>query len=422
MRRLYQQIYLSILLILFIFAVLIVTTTMVITSRTTQAPFTGIGAVVQEFIFPADQDPAVLVQTTEKLAKLLDADVTIEGRSGGVLASVGAPISLSHRHADEDFSYRPGSSVAILLPDHRLVLIAPKTGLFGAMERFFVAIAALTIAIGFGALPLARKITRRLERLKTRVEALGAGDLTSRVSVEGKDEVAELARSFNRTADQIERLVTAQQHVLAGVSHEIRTPLSRMRVALDLIDMGDRPELREKFIQDLAELDDLIGEMLMVSRLEAFERPPDVEDVDLLAIAVEEGARTDAVVTGVETSVRGDRFMLRRLVRNLLENAQRYAAGARVDVVVGPLASGGAELTVTDQGAGVDPAEVEKIFEPFYRSKTLTDNTERHIGLGLSLVRRIARSHGGDVACKPLPEGGTIFEVHLTGAATHLKP
>ena len=100
-------------------------------------------------------------------------------------------------------------------------------------------------AIGIGAYPVVRRLTRRLERLQARVDALGEGDLSARVDVEGTDEVAVLARSFNRAAERVEALVNAQRSTLASASHELRSPLARIRVALELLQGDERPELRE---------------------------------------------------------------------------------------------------------------------------------------------------------------------------------
>jgi signal transduction histidine kinase len=245
------------------------------------------------------------------------------------------------------------------------------------------------------------------------VEALGAGDLTARVEVEGRDEVAKLARSFNRAADRIERLVNAQRTMLAGASHELRSPLARMRLAIELLAGADRPELRARLSQDIAELDALIGELLLASRLDALEHLERTEDVDLLALLAEEGARTGAEVSGEPVCIQGDARLLRRLMRNLLENAQRYAAGSSIEASVVPLTPTGACLRIADRGPGVPEPERERIFEPFYRPTGLRERGDGGVGLGLALVRQIARHHGGEVRCLPRSDGGTCFEVDL---------
>ncbi|MEM7019280.1 MAG: ATP-binding protein, partial [Pseudomonadota bacterium] len=410
MRRLYLQIYAGFIAILLIFSVLVASVVWLLQIDSSQSPFQGIGAVVNEFVIPPEQSSEQFEKTIERIAILLRANVTVRNANGEVIKAKGQPISIPRNAKDRVFSMGPGSSVTIRLPDQRWLLI-------GSHERRFhfgfIAISLLAIAIGIGAFFVARRITRRLERLQSSVEALGAGDLAARVNVEGQDEVANLAQSFNQAADRIERLVGAQRYVLAGVSHEIRTPLARMRVALELMETQERPELKTRMVQDLAELDDLITELLMASRLETIDQLTHVESVDLLALVAEEAARTNAEVNGSPTQINGDPRMLRRLVRNLLENAKRYASGTAVKATVSPKGESGALLLVSDQGPGIPDDERELIFEAFYRSKHLDSQNERGVGLGLSLVRTIARSHGGVVTCKPVETGGTLFEVIL---------
>jgi signal transduction histidine kinase len=247
--------------------------------------------------------------------------------------------------------------------------------------------------------------------LQTRVEALGAGDLQARVEVEGRDEVAELARSFNRAAMRIGQLVGGHKTLLAHVSHELRTPLARMRMALELLPGDERPELRTRLAKDIAELDDLIGEVLLASRLDTLDGLAHTEEVDLLALAAEEAAEHGAEVVGEPATIVGDPRLLRRLLRNLLENARRHAGEHPVEVTV-ERTPVGARVSVADHGAGVPEAERERIFEPFYRLAGARE-TGAGVGLGLALVRQIAQRHGGAVRCLAREGGGTVFEVEL---------
>jgi signal transduction histidine kinase len=279
----------------------------------------------------------------------------------------------------------------------------------------------LAAAIAVGAYPIARRITRRLERLRSRVDDLGAGDLTARVEVEGDDEVAGLARSFNRAASQIERLVSAQRHTLASASHELRSPLTRMRVAIELLGGDERSDVRARIGKDIEELDELIEELLLASRLDALDHLERNEEVDVLALLAEEGARTDAIVTGEPVHIQGDPRMLRRLVRNLLDNARRYADASPVEASVGPHA-GGARLRICDRGPGVPEEERENIFKPFYRPHGMREGRDRGVGLGLALVRQIARRYDGDAQCLPREGGGTCFEVTLANDVRKEKP
>ncbi|MDX1488185.1 MAG: HAMP domain-containing sensor histidine kinase, partial [Acidiferrobacterales bacterium] len=336
------------------------------------------------------------------------------GRDGALLAAVGEALPAPPPAWTESGWLGVGPTFAIALPDGRWLVVRHLHR--HRVTPWLVAIALLALAIAVGAYPIVRRITGRLERLQTRVEALAAGQLGARVTVEGNDEVAELARSFNHAADRIERLVNAQRTMLAGASHELRSPLARIRMGIELLQNGDRPELRARLSQDIAELDELIGELLLASRLDALEQLERTEDVDLLALLAEEGARIGAQVEGVPVLIRGDPRMLRRLIRNLLDNATRHANGSPIETSVAAL-DGGALLQVADRGPGVPAEERERIFEPFYRSATLQERSDQGIGLGLALVRQIARHHGGDARCLPRGGGGTSFEVRLrTGA------
>jgi two-component system, OmpR family, sensor histidine kinase RstB len=255
-----------------------------------------------------------------------------------------------------------------------------------------------------------RQISRRLERLQRGVESLGAGDLRARVPVEGHDEVARLAASFNRAANQIEQLVQTHKTLLANASHELRTPLARIRLAVELIKNSADAERRKGLEQDIAELDLLVDEILLASRLDAVTEPLAVEELDLLALAAEECARYDDVhLEGALVSARGDARLLRRLLRNLLENARRHGAPpTHVNVARGVET---AIITVWDNGPGVQPAEFQNVFRPFYRPKVASKAVGT--GLGLTLVQQIARRHGGDAHCESTEDGRSRFVVIL---------
>jgi signal transduction histidine kinase len=238
-----------------------------------------------------------------------------------------------------------------------------------------------------------RRLTRRLERLQAGVEQLGAGDLGARVMVEGKDEVAMLAASFNRAAARIEDLVGSHKLLLANASHELRTPLSRVRLGVEFLKEQADPKRKADLERDIAELDGLIDEILLSSRLDAVKGLDRGEEIDLLALAAEEAARYEhCTVAGEPVIVCGDRALLRRMMRNLIENAERHGAPP-IDIDVrpnGPQAS----LTVSDRGPGVAQADRERVFTPFFRIPGSEGKTGT--GLGLTLVRQIARQHGGE--------------------------
>lgn len=274
-------------------------------------------------------------------------------------------------------------------------------------------LAVLFVAVAGGAWPVVRRLTRRLEALKQGVEAFGAGALHQRVSEEGRDEVAAVAASFNRAATRVEALLGAHKSLLANASHELRSPLARLKMALAMIEESgpaQRAALKREIDANIGELDALVEEVLMSSRLDAKGALDAAEAVALLPLAAEEAARVGAEASGEALQVRGDERLLRRALRNLLENGRRYG-GNEVEVTLtrrGPQA----ELRVCDRGPGVPEAYRERIFEAFFR---LPGHAERAggVGLGLALVRQIAERHGGHVSCEPREGGGSCFVLTL---------
>jgi signal transduction histidine kinase len=219
------------------------------------------------------------------------------------------------------------------------------------------------------------------------------------------------SRSFNRAAGRIEQLVKANKALLANASHELRTPLARIRLAVELLKESADPKRRAGLEQDIAELDWLVDEILLASRLDTVTEALDTQDVDLLALAAEECARYDcAQLEGTPGNVRGDARLLRRLLRNLLENAARH--GMPPTQVRVARDSNTATITVWDGGGGVPPAELENVFRPFYKPPGSTQRSTG-TGLGLSLVRQIARRHGGEASCALMGDGRSGFVVTL---------
>jgi signal transduction histidine kinase len=293
-------------------------------------------------------------------------------------------------------------------------------------------LALVAVAVALGAYPIVRKLTRRLELLQSGVERWGQGNLATRVALEGDDEAGFLAKRFNLAAERVEALVkshesllASQKSLLANASHELRSPLARIRMGLELMGSAPAPVLKEELSRNIAELDLLIDEILLASRLDAKEADlGTIEPVDLVGLAAEECARIEAELdVEVDTLaapangahetvlvVQGVSRLLRRALRNLLENARRHAASSSVL----QLRRDGdfAEIRVCDRGPGVPQALRERIFEPFYR---LPGATERDggVGLGLSLVKSIAARHGGTVHCEDNPGAGACFVLRL---------
>ena len=276
-------------------------------------------------------------------------------------------------------------------------------------------LAMVGLAVAVGSYPVVRRLTLRLEVLRRGVERWGEGDLSVRVPELGTDEVAFLARRFNHAAERVERLVQTHKSLLANASHELRSPLARIRMGLELMVPEPSPRSLEEIKRNLGELDQLIDEILLASRLDARESDMGtVEQVDLTGLAAEESARTGAELDVAEghqaVVVQGVSKLLRRAIRNLLENARRYTTGP-VQVSV-ERQGRDAVLRVCDHGPGVPPTERERIFEPFYRLRGASER-EGGVGLGLALVRSITQRHHGSVHCEDNPGGGACFVLRL---------
>jgi two-component system, OmpR family, sensor kinase len=298
---------------------------------------------------------------------------------------------------------------------------------------FFWMLGLIGLAVALGLYPVVRRLTQRLEGLQRGVQRWGEGDLSARVPVQGDDEVADLSERFNAAAERIEGLMASQKSLLANASHELRSPLARIRMGLELMgtaatDLSQLTRIRAEILRNMVELDQLIDEILLASRLDAKEVDiGTVEMVDLVGLCAEECARVGAVLNvppGLsQLEVPGVAKLLRRLVRNLLENARRYGANGQNsleggDVVVHLSQQGAAvRMEVCDRGPGVPPPFRDRIFEPFFR---LPGASERvgGVGLGLSLVKSIAERHGGVVQCADRPGGGACFEVDLPQSKT----
>jgi signal transduction histidine kinase len=407
MRRLYLQVYFTIVASL----VLVVLTAGLVWHFFAgvppfNQPFAVAGEVIGELVPPASAPPAEQQRAIDRLARRLDADLALFGRAGEQLAAAGRPLPTPGRNSGYWLRTPAGPAVVIAISGgRRLVARLPPRGRPTAL--FLVTfLGAVAVAVALAARPVARRLTGRLERLQHGVESLGAGDLGARVKVEGRDEVARLAQSFNHAAARIEGLVDAHKMLLANASHELRTPLTRIRLGLELVDA--QPERKAELARDIAELDQLVDEILLVSRLDTTDALDVHEDIDLAALAAEECARyDDCSVSGEPVMVRGDPTLLRRLIRNLVENAQLHGKPP-IEVTVGRR-DGKALLQVSDQGPVIEASAREKLFSRFYRIPGRSG--AKGTGLGLALVQQIARRHGGSVSYDA--DAGSRFIVAL---------
>ncbi len=408
MKRLYQKIYITIVVTL----LLVVAVAGAIWRFGAQPGaftegFEVAGELAAAALPPASAPAVEQQEAIERLAKRLKIDLTLFDETLRPLARWGRPLPPPTRSRG-GWIYGPGGpAFALQLPDQRWIVAgAPPRHAHPALGLVMV-LGAIALVIALCAFPVVRGLTRRLERLQEGVETLGSGDLSARVKVEGRDEVARLAKSFNQSAERIEELVNAHRLLLAHASHEIRTPLSRIRLGIELMQKNADPKYKAALEQDIAELDGLVDDILLASRLDMARDLSNSEPVDLLALAAEEASHyDDCHVGGDAVTIAGDARLLRQLIRNLLDNAARHGKPP-VNVAVRS-DNKTAYLDIIDSGPGIPMAERERVFIPFYRLSGETKGS----GLGLSIARQIARLHGGDIVIGP--QGGQDSCIRVT--------
>lgn len=294
-------------------------------------------------------------------------------------------------------------------------------------------IAFFLIALAIGSVPLARTIARPLERLAKVTRDFGLGDLRVRAPVERRDEIGDLARTFNQMADRVEALRRTEKELLANVSHELRTPLARIRVVLELATEEDSAVGRRYFTEiaeDLGEIEVLLGDIITAAQLDlANERcanpyPPlrrlPVELRPLLIgltqrFAEQHEGRIFECAIDDDAMISVDRVMFKHALLNLLDNAHKYSP---IDRAIELRLSSDAKdnrvvIAVIDHGQGISPADLPHVFSPFFRADRSRARGTGGVGLGLTLARRIVEAHGGLIAINSRIGEGTKVTVSL---------
>ncbi len=301
-----------------------------------------------------------------------------------------------------------------------------------------IALRWLTVLVTSGLVcyALARYLVAPVSRLSEATRRLAGGDLDVRVGQElaGRhDELADLGSDFDRMAARIGTLIEAQRQLLSDISHELRSPLARLYVALGLARKQADPvvePLLDRIEHETERLNELIGELLALTRLEEAQPRPGAEPVDLAALveqvvndvdfeATDRGRRVRLLRADAGCRVAGFEELLRRAVENVVRNAARYtAAGTAVEVelVTEPAeARGGREavVRVRDHGPGVAEEMLERLFQPFFRTAGARDRESGGVGLGLAITDRAVRLHGGRAIARNAPDGGLVVELRL---------
>ena len=281
---------------------------------------------------------------------------------------------------------------------------------------------------GFICYLLARYLTAPILQLRAASRQLAAGKLNARAVADSQrrnDELGELIRDFNAMADRIESLVSSQRQLISDVSHEIRSPLARLIVAMDLARerKGNDPAF-DRMEKDFERLNEMIGRLLTVARLDATEASIQMKIVNLSVLvsevvsdaefAAREGNRSVQLLRDDDMYVCGNPDLLRSAIENIILNAVRYTApGTVVDVRLRQEAAGSALLSVRDHGPGVPESELLSIFRPFYRVANARDEQSGGIGLGLAITDRVVRVHAGSLSAANAEDGGLEISVKI---------
>ncbi|MGA2741868.1 MAG: ATP-binding protein [Bryobacteraceae bacterium] len=263
---------------------------------------------------------------------------------------------------------------------------------------------------------LAVNIASPLRTLAHTVERFGRGDLSARVASRRRDEIGDVARAFDRMAERIETLLTAERRLLQDISHELRSPLARLSFAAELTKTAeDRDAAAARMAKEIERLTNLVGALVEVTRVEGDPSSRRMEplDLDWLVQELLEASRMEADARGcsfhVETDgalpVRGDPELLRRALENVLRNAVRYAPeGSAIDVRLEAVA-GKAAISVRDYGPGVPQEMLPRIFQPFFRVDGSRDSQTGGVGLGLAIAHRAIVAHHGRITAEDAVPG-----------------
>ena len=294
---------------------------------------------------------------------------------------------------------------------HWLVVEPKPTFRFDSWQQRVLLILLLSVA---AVTPLAwlfaRKLAQPITAFADAAERLGKDPRTPPLSISGSGEVVAAATAFNMMQERLRRYVEDRTAMVGAIAHDLRTPLTRLKFRIE----AAPDDIRPKLAADIDQMEAMIAATLGFVR--DSQRPAErtkLELSSLLESVMDEAAETGGEAT-VERSekviVEGDPVALKRLVSNLVDNALKYGGAARGRVYV---EEGMVIIEVDDDGPGVPPGELERVFEPFYRGEPSRNRETGGIGLGLAVVRSVARAHGGDAELINRDGGGLTARVRL---------
>ncbi len=280
----------------------------------------------------------------------------------------------------------------------------------------------LLLAIGGGALLTllaslmeVRRVVRPLANMSVAVQEVGRGNNPAAVSEDGPEEIAALARAFNRMSSDIQALSENRTVIVAGISHDLRTPLTRLGLAVEMLNEESQPELVAGIRRDLAAMKSLIGQFVQFSIGLEHSDPVELELESILEAQAADLRRDgrDVRVSGCgPCPYHADPVALERLLANLMENAAHHSGDEPIDVQV-RCDERVVSIEICDRGPGIPADQLEAVFRPFHRLETARSNRTGGSGLGLAIARQLANKHGWTIELLPREGGGTMAKVVL---------
>ncbi len=285
------------------------------------------------------------------------------------------------------------------------------------LPRVLAALAALILGVTLLTWLAVRIATRPLSRLAEAAKAIGEDPDRPPMTAEGPTEVAQAASAFNQMQRRIREHVSERTRILAAITHDLRTPITRLRLRAEQV---EDESLRGRIQSDLDAMQALANEGMDFAR--SLGAPLQIGMVDLDALL--EALVADAQDMGWPVALRGranapclgDAVALKRSLWNLVDNGIKF--GERVEIEVTPQ-DDAMLVRIHDQGPGLDEAELNKVFEPFYRTEASRNRETGGTGLGLAIARNLMRAQGGEVSLRNDPAGGLIAEVRIKSRAGH---
>lgn len=316
--------------------------------------------------------------------------------------------------------------VTLLFPERQPTMRNLTHGFLGHQLLLLLAVSALVCYL------LARSLSTPIKRLRQATHRLAEGEFSIRVGeqIQGKTEIAALARDFDHMAARIERLVHSQQRLLRDVSHELRSPLTRLGIALELAKDQPSASQRERGLArielEAQRMNTMIGELLTLCRLDARDISADFQTINLCELfkQIIEDAKFEAesrhcrIEACIESNCLfyGSAELMKQALENVIRNAVRYSTeGTQIDVTLKSIHHA-VTISIRDRGPGVPETSLDKLFDPFYRVAEARERETGGSGIGLAITERSIHLHGGKISASNHPDGGLVIQILLPGA------